>query len=96
MSLSNAKITLQATLFSIFEERKLEGEDNAKMALDMANAIHDYITSADVDITLVSSVTPPGTTLSTVVVTPTGPGTGTGATVAPTSPALHTGFGKLL
>lgn len=57
----------------------------------LAEAIHAYVTSANVDITQVTSTVPPGTIVSTPFVPNPLPGT----TMSP-GIAQHVGFGRLL
>lgn len=61
------------------------------LSASLAEAIHAYVTSANVDITQVVSTVPPGTLVST----PFTPSPLPGATTSP-GIAQHTGFGKLL
>lgn len=61
------------------------------LASALAEAIHLYVSSANVDITQVVSTVPPGTAVTTTG----GPVAQTGATITP-SVATHVGFGRLI
>ena len=96
MPLSVAKPTLEQSILAAFEKvmstAKGAGEKNegAKirkdLAKDLAAAIHDYVTAAQVNIASVVSTVPPGVALMA--------GPYPGATIAP-GVANHAGFGNL-
>jgi hypothetical protein len=99
MTLEASKPGLEAAIRQAFSDMKSAGEADGSspeanisaLAQALAAAIHEYATSAQVDITRVQTVVPAG-----VAVTTTGsPAAQSGATVAPGT-AQHTGFGKLV
>ena len=98
MPLSVSKPVLEAAIKQAFTNMKNAGEADGSnpgsnidaLARALASAIHDYVTSAQVDITQVQTTVPPGV----AVATSGSPVAQTGATVAPGT-ALHTGFGQL-
>ena len=61
------------------------------LAASLADAIHQYVLTANVDISQVVSTVPPGTPVSTTG----GPVAQVGATVGPAF-ASHVGFGRLI
>lgn len=91
MSLQISKSALEQAIVSAFIAVKNAGslddsDPNAnirRLASELTNAIHAYVTSAQVNITAVNTIVLPG------IATPTG------ATTSPSAPAVHTGFGKL-
>lgn len=100
MPLSAAKPTLEQSILAAFEKvmstAKGAGEENkgaqirADLAKDLSVAIHDYVTSAQVNITSVVSTVPPGVPVATAG----SPSAQVGTTVAP-GVANHAGFGNL-
>jgi hypothetical protein len=99
MPLAVSKIALQQSITQAFLTINNSGaadgsdpESNIRvLAAALTDAIHQYITSANVDITQVISTVPPGTPVSTVG----SPVAQSGATIAP-SVATHAGFGRLI
>lgn len=98
-TLQSAKPMLESSIRRAFEKVNREGakdgsdpEANIRaLSHEIANAIHEYVASAAVDITLVVSTVPPGVGVTTA--SAAGPGAGT--TVTP-GVAQHAGYGKLL
>jgi len=98
MSLEIAKSKLEKSILDAFEKALTTGKnakenDNSSkirkdLAIDLAKSIHEYVISADVNITTISSIVPPGVVVSAP------PPAGAGATISP-GKAEHTGFGKL-
>lgn len=99
MPLSAAKSGLEQAIKQAFLSEKIAGEADesnpnaniSALAAAIANAVHAYVTSAQVDITQVSSTVPPGVLVSTSGT----PAAQAGATTAP-GVAQHVGFGRLL
>jgi hypothetical protein len=99
MTLAASKPGLEAAIRQAFANMKTAGEADGSspdsniraLAQALTAAIHDYVTSAQVDIAQVATTVPPG-----VAVTTAGsPTAQSGATIAP-GVAQHTGFGKLV
>jgi len=99
MPLAVSKTELQQAItqafLSIISASSADGadpEDNIRaLSASLAEAIHQYVSSANVDITQVVSTVPPGTP----VTTSGSPVAQAGATIAP-SVATHVGFGRLI
>lgn len=99
MALDISKIALEQAIRQAFTTINSDGaadgsDPNANiqaLASALANAIHMYVTSANVDITQVVSTVAPGVLVSTVG----SPAAQSGATVSP-GLAQHVGFGRLL
>lgn len=100
MSLLAAKPKLEKSILDAFE-KVLTTAKNAKendvsatirkeLAKDIASAIDEYVKSATVNISTVTSTVPPGVTVATVG----SPSAQTGATTSP-GIAKHAGFGTL-
>lgn len=98
-TLQGAKPLLESAIRRAFQKVNSEGakdgtdpEANIRaLSREIANAIHEYVASAAVDITLVVSTVPPGVGVTTA--SAAGPGAGT--TVTP-GISQHSGYGKLL
>lgn len=99
MSLESSKSGLSKAIQDAFTKSIQDGaaegaspESNIQMLSEaLASAIHEYVISAQVDITQVNSTVPPGVLVST-----TGsPAAQAGATTAP-GIATHVGLGRLL
>ena len=99
MALSATKSLLENSIKQAFLNMKSSSEADGsnpnaninELASSLAAAIHDYVTSANVDITSVITTVPAG-----VLVATTGsPVSQAGTTVSP-GLAQHAGFGKLL
>lgn len=99
MTLAASKTGLEAAIRQAFVNMRSSGEADGSnpdsnisaLAQALTAAIHDYVTSAQVDIAQVATTVPPG-----VAVTTAGsPTAQSGATVAP-GVAQHSGFGKLV
>lgn len=100
MPLSTAKKQLEQDLLTAFDEvtqmaidaGKNNDSDNIKkqLAANLAAAIHDYTTSAQVNITSIVSTVPPGVPVATAGT----PNAQAGLTVGP-GIAQHAGFGSL-
>jgi hypothetical protein len=98
MSLSVAKSKLEKSILDAFEKALQTGKkagdvDNSEkirkdLSIDLANAIHQYVISADVNLSTVTSIVPPGVTVSAP------PPSGAGVTISP-GKSEHTGYGKL-
>ncbi len=99
VTLQSEKSKLESSIRQAFEKVNEAGAQDGSdphaniraLSHAITNAIHEYVTSAAVDITLIVSTVPPGVLVSTA--TPAGPGAG--ATVSP-GIAQHAGYGKLL
>lgn len=95
MSLSASKSSLEAAIRQAFSEINkkgaVDGSDSESnigdLAASLASAIHKYVTSADVDITPVTTTVLPGI--------PVAPPPSIPATTAPGT-TTHAGFGKLI
>lgn len=102
MALDAAKQTLEVAIKKAFDDAFLMGKNagendksqqiRSDLAKDLTTAIHDYVKSAQVDITTVTSTVPAGVTIAG---TGGGPVPVAGTTVAP-GVAVHTGLGKLV
>lgn len=100
MPLSIAKNQLEQDILEAFKEALQMGIDagekddseniRKQLAANLAQAIHSYTTSAQVNITTVVSTVPPGVPVATVG----SPSAQAGATVSP-GIAQHAGFGSL-
>lgn len=99
MPLQVSKVSLEQAIRQAFTTVNNDGAADGSnpqaniqaLAASLASAIHDYVTSAQVDITQVVSTVPPGVFVSTA--SAAGPGAGT--TVTP-GVAQHVGLGKLI
>lgn len=99
ITLQAAKAKLESSIRQAFEKVNDAGAQDGSdpqaniraLSHAITNAIHEYVTSAAVDITLVVSTVPPGIAVSTA----SAAGPGAGATVVP-GVAQHSGYGKLL
>jgi len=99
MALAVSKPHLEVAIRQAFANMKSSGEADGSnpdtnietLAQALASAIHNYITSAQVDITQVTTTVPPGV----AVITAGSPSAQSSATVAP-GVAQHAGFGKLV
>lgn len=95
MSLSLSKSSLESAIKKAFLDINSKGsldgaspESNiSALASALSDAIHSYVTSADVDITSVDTVVPSGIAVSSPPAAP--------VTTSP-GKAKHTGFGKLV
>jgi len=95
MSLSASKSSLESAIRSAFNNINRAGAQDgsnpeaniSELASALASAIHSYVTSAEVDITPVTTTVLPGI--------PVAPPPSIPATTAP-GPTTHTGFGKLV
>ena len=95
MSLSASKSTLESAIRQAFSDINRKGAADGSdpeaniisLASALAAAIHGYVTSADVDITTITTTVLPGIPVS---VPPSIP-----VTTSP-GPTTHTGFGKLV
>ena len=104
MSLVAAKPGLESAINAAFKAMLASAKSNAMgdtgaaaaqsnidiLAASLAKAIHNYVISADVNITMVITTVPPGQVVTTVGL----PTAHVGATVTPTI-ATHAQFGKL-
>lgn len=94
-----SKIALQQAIKQAFVTINSVGSNDGSdpdaniqaLAAALANAIHLYVSSAQVDVTQVVSTVSPGVLVSTTG----GPVAQTGATVSP-GVAQHVGFGRLI
>lgn len=99
MPLAASKSGLEQAIKQAFLTQKTSNEADGSnptanidaLARTIANAIHEYVTSAQVDVTQVVSTVPPGVLVSTSG----SPVAQVGATVSP-GVAQHAGFGRLL
>ena len=100
MPLSVAKPQLEKDILAAFDEALQMAKDagetddsaniRAQLAANLADAIHSYVKSAQVNITSVVSTVPPGVGVATVGT----PNAQAGATITP-GVATHAGFGSL-
>tara|TARA_B100000123_G_scaffold163523_1_gene121114 strand:- start:339 stop:656 length:318 start_codon:yes stop_codon:yes gene_type:complete len=104
MSLAAAKPGLERAINAAFKAMLTAAKNNAMgdtgaaqaqsnidtLATALTNAIHSYVISADVNITMVITTVPPGQVVTTVGL----PTAHVGATISPTI-ATHAQFGKL-
>lgn len=98
MSLIKSKPSLEKAIFDAFEkafQTAKDGNEEDKsskirkdLSIELANAIHNYVISADVDITPVMSTVQAGIPVVTT------PASGQGLTAA-TGTATHNGLGNL-
>lgn len=97
--LDMSKIALQQAIKQAFDTINSVGSNDGSnpeaniqaLSAALANAIHLYVTSAQVDVTQVVTTVPPGVLVSTSGT----PAAQAGATVSP-GIAQHVGFGKLI
>lgn len=100
MPLSVAKPQLEQAILEAFEEALQMGRDagekddsaniRKQLAANLANAIDEYVKSAQVNIGTIISTVPPGVPVATVG----SPSAQAGATIGP-GIAQHAGFGRL-
>jgi len=95
MSLSASKSSLEAAIRQAFSDINSKGAQDGSspesnisdLAAALSSAIHTYVTSAQVDITSVSTIVPPGIAVAPPPAIP--------VTTSP-GQAVHSGFGKLV